>query len=264
MTVAGPDDRWIVRLTAPARPRARLFCLPFAGGGTSPFRPLADAVPDEVEVCAVRLPGRESRRRELAETDLDRLVDALVVALEQYRDLSVALLGYCSGAFTAFELARALTSAGRPPVRLFVVSSPTFRMVDRGRMVHRMAHADFVAHLRDYRVTPESVLSDPAVLAVFEHGIRADFQAFELAEYRSEPVLDVPITVLAGRYDASVAYDELTAWRDETAGELTLRLYDGDHTFLSTAGAAIGRAIAADLVGPGPVRGLADRAGAVG
>jgi medium-chain acyl-[acyl-carrier-protein] hydrolase len=217
-------------------------------------------IPDEVEVWAVRLPGRESRRREPAETDLDRLVDGLIDALHPHQDLPVALLGYCSGAFTAFELARALMSAGRPPVRLFVVSSPTFRMIDRGRMVHRMAPDDFVAHLRDYRVTPESVLSDPAVLAVFETAIRADFQTFELAGYRPEPVLDVPITVLAGRHDASVAYDELTAWRDETVGELTLRLYDGDHTFLNTAGAAIGRAIVSDLAEPVPPRIAADRA----
>ena len=45
-------------------PRARLLCLPPAGAGAQFFRGWSDALPDGVEVLALRLPGRESRLRE--------------------------------------------------------------------------------------------------------------------------------------------------------------------------------------------------------
>ena len=53
---------WVVR-TKP-RPRLRLFCLPYAGGGAALFRLWADNLPAEIEACPIFLPGRERRMRE--------------------------------------------------------------------------------------------------------------------------------------------------------------------------------------------------------
>lgn len=68
--------------------RLRLVCLPCAGGGTAVFRGWPARLPADVELLAVRLPGRESRIRE-----------------RPYRD----------GEPLTRELARLLTEEVRPP-----------------------------------------------------------------------------------------------------------------------------------------------------
>ena len=57
-------DRWLRRLGANPQARLRLFCLPYAGGGTAQYRPWARLLPPEVEPYALCLPGREERINE--------------------------------------------------------------------------------------------------------------------------------------------------------------------------------------------------------
>ena len=48
---------WIVRTASRSEARLRLFCLPYAGGAASAYRAWPRALPADVEVCAVQLPG---------------------------------------------------------------------------------------------------------------------------------------------------------------------------------------------------------------
>ena len=60
-------QQWLSRpRTRRAPVRMRLYCLPYAGGGAQIYRGYSDALPAEVEVCAVQLPGRERRFAEPA------------------------------------------------------------------------------------------------------------------------------------------------------------------------------------------------------
>src|SRR3954464_7409954 len=71
---------WIAYYQPRPAARLRLFCFHHAGGGPGVFRTWPDDLPAEVEVCPVLLPGREARRGEPCETNLDRLADHLVQA----------------------------------------------------------------------------------------------------------------------------------------------------------------------------------------
>ncbi|HZH03347.1 MAG TPA: thioesterase domain-containing protein, partial [Myxococcaceae bacterium] len=61
--------------------RVRLFCFPHAGGGASAYRQWADLVPEWVEICAVQLPGRETRFGERPFEALAPLLDAVMPAV---------------------------------------------------------------------------------------------------------------------------------------------------------------------------------------
>src|SRR5215470_16508979 len=61
MATPTESDRWVLRLRSVPSPRIRLFCFPYAGGAASAFNGWAEGLPREVEICAVQLPGRESR-----------------------------------------------------------------------------------------------------------------------------------------------------------------------------------------------------------
>jgi len=63
----------------------RLFCLPYAGGGASTYRPWAASLPPDVQLCAVQLPGRESRLGGRPSTRVTDLVPRLVDGLRRAR-----------------------------------------------------------------------------------------------------------------------------------------------------------------------------------
>src|SRR3954464_3266849 len=53
-----PLDAWIVRYRPNDQARLRLFCFPYAGGRASVFRSWLDALPADIELCCIQLPGR--------------------------------------------------------------------------------------------------------------------------------------------------------------------------------------------------------------
>jgi surfactin synthase thioesterase subunit len=241
----------VARLGHSRAARARLLCFPQAGGGTAVFRPLAAALPPGIDLCALRFPGRESRRREEPIRRMDDLVAEVLAALGELDGLPVAMLGYCSGSFAAYQAARVLSGMARPAVaRLFVLASPGPRVVLPQRQVHPLPGPDLIAYLRRARITPDSLLADPALFSIFEPAIRADFEVYETWE-PGPAALDIPITVFGAREDDSVDLEDLLMWRARTTAEFSLRLLPGGHDFLGAATAQLGRAIAAELLPAG-------------
>src|SRR5262245_37468194 len=104
MTNLSPSTPWVLCRKPNPAARLRLFCLPYAGGGASAFRIWADELPSTVEVCAIQLPGRETRLREPPFTRLNPLVEQLGDALAHYLTKPFAILGYSLGAVIGFEL----------------------------------------------------------------------------------------------------------------------------------------------------------------
>ena len=72
---------WIAYHRPPARPRMRLFCLPYAGGTAALYRGWQKLLGDDVEVCPIQPPGREGRLTEPGFKDVDALADVLTTVL---------------------------------------------------------------------------------------------------------------------------------------------------------------------------------------
>src|SRR5689334_23313668 len=85
----------------------RLFCLPYGGGGAHIFRDWAQALPAQVELCTVNLPGRGRRFTDPLLTRMDDLIDELAPVMP-FADKPFAIFGHSMGALVAFELARRL------------------------------------------------------------------------------------------------------------------------------------------------------------
>ena len=75
---------WVICPKTRANPKVRLFCFPFAGAGASMYHGWHRAFHEEMEVCAVQLPGRESRMREPRITDAIALSQQIADAIEPY------------------------------------------------------------------------------------------------------------------------------------------------------------------------------------
>lgn len=231
-----------------ARTRLRLFCFPYAGGGAGAFRGWSAALPPEVEVCPVYLPGRERRFREPGHTRLEPLVEELHEALLPHCGLPFACFGHSMGAVIAFELARLLERGGTTPAWLFVSGRRAPQCPPEREQIHALPDAEFVAKLRELEGTPEEILRDPEMMELVLPVLRTDFAISETYRYREGPPLACPVSALGGTRDAHVGRDDLLAWRDHTRGFFRLRLFPGGHFFLHALQADVLRAVADDLL----------------
>lgn len=242
------NNPWIARLRPASTGQLRLICFAHAGGGGATFRGWVDELPRDIDMCVVRLPGRESRLREPQVRKMDELVPTLATALDGLLDGRYAFFGYCSGALTAFELARYLVGSGRrAPERLFVCACPSPRLVLRDSGVHRLAPPELTEHLKALGIIPATILDDPGLFAMFEDSVRADYQVYETATYAPAEPLACPVSVFGADRDPSTNVPVLLDWREETSASFTLRLFPGDHSFFEADRPAIVRAVADEL-----------------
>lgn len=245
-SVARAGSRWLARPRRAHETALRMFCVPHVGAGAAAFNSWIPLLPTEVELCGVRLPGRESRLREPLVADWAEVVDALLPALTPLLDLPYVLLGHCSGSVLTYELARRLTDAGHPAPAMVVLSSapgPSARRIDEP--LHLLPRQELLEQVVAFGGMPAEILDDPELMDIFERILRADYRVIERLEYSPGPPLDAPITVIGGRHDEFVSEEAMAAWASETAREFTLHLLEAGHYILTEAGPLV-----ADIIRP--------------
>ncbi|HEX8719944.1 MAG TPA: thioesterase II family protein [Pyrinomonadaceae bacterium] len=231
-----------------APPAVRLFCFPYAGGGAAIYRSWGGILPKPVEVCAAQLPGRGTRMREPAVSDLGALVRALADALENDLDRPFAFFGHSMGALICFELARHLRERGAPqPVHLFVSGRRAPQLPSTQRVIHDLPEPEFVEELRRLQGTPPEVLEHPELMQLLSPLLRADFSLAETYAYAPGPPLDCPVSAFGGLQDEEVGREELEGWKEQTTGRFKLRMMPGNHFFLDEGRQPLLRSIAEDI-----------------
>ena len=232
-TIAGDLDRWIPSRKPDPKTRLRLFCFPYAGAGALIFRKWSDALPREVEVCPIQLPGRGTRLKEPPFTKLPSLIEALARALDPLLDKPFAFFGHSLGALIGFELARQIRRQyGLIPVRLFASAGCAPQIPHRALPIHTLPDNQFLAELRRLNGTPRELLDHEELMEVMLPILRADFALYETYLYSTEPPLSCPISAFGGLQDRRVSASDLEAWRSQTSASFSLRMFPGDHFFL--------------------------------
>jgi surfactin synthase thioesterase subunit len=241
-------ELWCNCLKRNPRVRLRMFCFPYAGGGALAFRTWPAGLPPEVEVCPVQLPGRENRLRERPFTRLPHLIEVLVDVLMPYMQMPFVFFGHSVGALIGFELARELRTRDRAgPLHLFVSARRAPQLAEPNPPMHQLPEADFVDRLKEFNGTPQAVLREPELMALFIPILRADFALLETYLYAEAQPLDCPITAFGGMQDGKATREELTAWRCQTRGEFRLQLFPGGHFYLQNAQRLLLQAITRDV-----------------
>lgn len=226
-------NKWIRFLTQPPSPRLRVFCLPYAGAGTTQYRPWARAMPDDVQLCAFILPGREERMREPGMTQMAALVTALLEVLRPYLDRPLVLYGHSMGGLIGYELAHALRrELGVEPARLIVSARGAPDEPSLGPL-YQLPDAEFVATLNGrYGGIPQVLLNEPELLAMFVPVMRADLTMIDTYQYQPRELLFCPITAVGGTGDPTVSPAALKGWQHHTRGPFSAHFIAGDHFFI--------------------------------
>jgi medium-chain acyl-[acyl-carrier-protein] hydrolase len=244
-------ERWLFCRAPNPTARVKLICLPYAGGGVTPFHAWPNFLPRDVEVSVVHLPGREARYKEPPVAYFDELLQRIYDALSYRLDRPFALFGYSMGALLAFELARRFCRDGGPTVlRLFVAarSAPRASRMEPETFDGYSDEAFLQEIQRRYDAVPAPVLRNPDLRAICLPALRADFRALASYEYKSEPALSCPISAFGGDGDQMVDRVGLDSWREQTNADFALRMFSGGHFFLHTQRELLLSAIAEDLL----------------
>jgi medium-chain acyl-[acyl-carrier-protein] hydrolase len=246
---AADHSRWIVRPVERPHAALRLFCFSHAGVGASAYRDWARMVPQEVELFAVQLPGRESRLREQCVTTIADAVGGVLCAFESLLDRPFALFGHSLGALLAFETARQLAHDGGPkPLHLFASGRRAPHLPGRHAPIVPLDRHAFIEEItRRYEGIPPQVLREPELLDLMLPALRADMTMLETYTFADRPPLSCPITAYAGSDDHEVHREELLAWRVHTRSAFDYRIFPGSHFFIQSARAALVADVAAIL-----------------
>ena len=227
-------DSWIARLRPNPSASLRLLCFPWAGGGANVYWSLLEMLPAEIELCAIRLPGRENRMSEEPMIDAAAITDAICEALLDYDDKPYAFFGYSLGALIAISVVRELDRLGRSlPQHLFVSACRAPHTARPLSPIHRLPDAEFIAALRGYEGVPEAVIENQELMTLFLPALRADFTLAETILFDDCIPLDCGITAFGGTADPYVDGSNLFLWQKHTSQHFALRLYEGKHFFLN-------------------------------
>jgi medium-chain acyl-[acyl-carrier-protein] hydrolase len=233
-------SRWWYRPRASVEtPRLRLFCFPYAGGWPSMYRTWVERLPADVELIAVRTPGRESRYAEPPYTNWPALTRDSVEALRPLFDTPFILFGHSFGGMLAYEVARALHEPEKNQLEALIVSgcrSPLARPNDR---TPYDAPSDALwAWLAEIDGTPAEVLENRQLRELTEPILRADL-ALADAWAGAQHVVARPIVTFGGTQDRIVSRPQIEGWRNFTAGPYRHVEFAGGHFFIHSLEAEV-------------------------
>ncbi|WP_437654253.1 thioesterase II family protein [Sorangium sp. So ce1182] len=249
MTTRSTSDTWVGCPRPNPASRLRLFCFPYAGGGASAYSTWWRELPAHTELCAIRLPGREARMSEPPFDRLTPLVQALATAIEGWLTKPFAFYGHSLGSLVSFELARELRRRGAPLPRHLFVSGRRAPHLPVAAPLHGLSDAAFLAWLRRMGGTPEEVLREPELLALFLPVLRADVAVNEVEPFVPGPPLDCPISAFGGLDDERASRADIEAWRELTRGPFRVEMFPGGHFFVRSAREPLLRSVSALLDG---------------
>lgn len=240
---------WLICPQPNPQAQLSLLCCHPAGSGASIFRSWVNYMHPDIELCALQLPGRESRIREPLITQLPPLIETLTHVLSSHlASRPFAFFGHSLGALICFALARQLRSQQLPePIHLFLSSrKPPDRRVNY--CLHQQPDRILIEKLRNFAGTPEPVLQNPELMELFLRIFRADLTLNETYSCSPEPPFNYPITVFGGLEDNSVSEAQLSQWQIHTSHDFRLQMFPGSHMFFLKQPQGLASSISDSLV----------------
>ena len=230
--------------------RTNLICLPFAGGNAYSYNGFEKYFSGKLNMINPELPGRG------VEFGRPLINDACVLADQLFNKIAskishqpYAIYGHSMGSLLAYLIAIRIETEGLPaPVHLFC-SGRKAPSLPATNQYHKLPDPELIAKLREYGGSPEEVLSNNEIMAIFLPIIRNDFEVSEAYKHQHGIKLNIPITVFIGNED-TVSYNEAAAWQDETNMKADVLTYPGGHFFIFDHAETICNIILKNLITP--------------
>lgn len=223
--------------------KARLICLPHAGGTAWSFAGWADRLPVGTELVAVQYPGRQDRITEEPMAEMFEMAEHVAKALSSLLDRPMFLFGHSMGTGLSYEVARWLERfEGFVMNHVFVSARPAPHRID-GEHRHRLSDEELIAAMRLLGGPDAEVYDHPALLPLILPPLRADLALLDRYRPRRLTPLRAPLTVFGGEADDTCPVEKLAAWADATAATSQVQLFPGGHHYLRECEADVVRVV---------------------
>jgi acyl transferase domain-containing protein/surfactin synthase thioesterase subunit/acyl carrier protein len=252
-SIVSQSDWLVVTKPNPAA-TVKLFCFPFAGGGSAVYRLWNDRIGPSIEVIAVEPPGRLARIDQAPVSDVHIFAAQAAEAMTPVLDKPFALFGHCLGGLTMYETVRQLQrTAERLPIHMFVSGSRPPDLIDqegaferllqdrllRNRLydpflpIHEQPEDVFVDVIRSFRIdSTEQMLKNPELRALVLPVVRAEFEMASKYRYRQQTAWNFPITCFKGEDDLYVSRTDILSWSRFTTSSFQVHIRQGEHFLL--------------------------------
>ncbi|MGW2089156.1 thioesterase II family protein [Streptomyces sp. NPDC001880] len=210
--------------------------------GAGYFRRLRRALPDEVDVRAVELPGRGRRYAEPFVTSASAAVADVLAQIDGPVEI---IYGESLGAYIGLAVVAAL-GGGRRPALVAASNSPpsaqrTIATADADTLESAVATLTSMGG-----VIPDEVLRDPELAAGAFPLIRADLLlSRSFVETARTTAISGDLTVLHGSLDTSLS--DLSGWARHTTGHCSSVRLHGSHLLTATNPSGVAAVLLATL-----------------
>jgi acyl transferase domain-containing protein/surfactin synthase thioesterase subunit/acyl carrier protein len=264
-----PLSDWLVATSPNPAATVRLFCFPFAGGGSAVYRTWHGRIGQSIEVIAVEPPGRLGRIDQKPVSDIQVFATEAARAMRPLLDKPYAVFGHCLGGLTMYETVRELQREDqRPPMHAFVSGSrppdltglegPFERLLQdrllRNRRydpflpIHEQPEDVFAEVIRLFRIdSTEQMLKNPELRALVLPVVRAEFEMAFAYRHRRETPWNFPITCFNGADDLYVTRADILSWGRFTTASFQVHIRQGEHFLLVDDSDFLLRAINRDI-----------------
>jgi acyl transferase domain-containing protein/surfactin synthase thioesterase subunit/acyl carrier protein len=249
-----PLSDWLVVTKPNPAATVRLFCFPFAGGGSAVYRLWNDRIGPSIEVIAVEPPGRLARIDQTPVRDVHIFAVQAAKAMTPLLDKPYAMFGHCLGGLTMYETACQLRRiAEKLPIHMFACGSRAPDLIDkegpferllRHRLlsnrlydpflpIHEQPEDVFADVIRLFRIdSTEQMLKSPELRALVLPVVRAEFEMAFSYRYRQEEPWNFPITCFNGEDDLYVTRPDILSWSRFTTSSFHAHIRQGQHFLL--------------------------------
>ncbi len=221
-------DTWLPKRLNVESGKTRLFCFPWAGGSASFYYRNYMYLPNDIEICPIQIPGRETRYNELLYTNVDDLVEDIINDLQDFfSEKDFAFLGHSMGGGIAFELAHQLLARGlKLPEHIFLSACTPSIETRKSRNIP-------IESLLMINGTPKEVIENTELRDIYIPILEADLKLVDSIKLKpNREKLPVPITVMGGESDELISKNELMLWKNETNTDIEIYQFNGGHLYI--------------------------------
>lgn len=227
--------------------RFRLLAFPYAGGGSTIFRPLAAELGPDWQVSGVDFPGHGLGAKGRPLDNVPAMAKMALDCLSPETWNGVVLFGFSLGAYVAYQIASELVYGGHAqPAGIVLCAAPPF---DR-RVLFGALPGDALFHrMIALGGVPHELVEERALFDIFAPAIRADLHAFD--HYLApEGRLAMKTLVIGSDGDEVCPPNVLPGW-DRYVTHVEVATVSGPHIFLLPNASVIAKRIV-DFVDPPP------------
>lgn len=220
----------------------RLWCFHWFGASASAYGTWEWNLSEDVELCAVQLPGREERVGQQPFSSAKEAAAAIVQHLRpMFEDKPYALFGHSSGCWIAYEVAILLRQADVPAPSILIVSdfpAPQTPVDLRPwKPTTGMSEREFQEEIVGWGLP--RTLFERNQWELFENILRDEFRQFDEYEFDGdEEPLTCPVSAFLSQKDPKVGPETgnpelMEGWAGlSTHLHMTVDVFFGDHFYL--------------------------------